>query len=78
MKNKKKVIAEQITSGRIKWIDCAKTMAIMGVIVDHTNQLLYTNQAIARASYFAVGVLVLWAGIMAHNTTPVGGGGGVL
>ena len=44
---------------RIRWIDCAKTIAIMAVLVDHTNGILYTNQDIATASYFAVSLFVI-------------------
>lgn len=74
---KQESIIETKAIGRIKWVDCAKAMAIMGVIMDHTNGLLYTNQAIAYASYFAVGVFILLAGIMAYKTTPVVRGGGL-
>lgn len=76
MNVKQESIIETKAIGRIKWVDCAKAMAIMGVIMDHTNGLLYTNQAIAYASYFAVGVFILLAGIMAYKTTPVVRGGG--
>lgn len=73
---KQESIIEKKSIGRIKWVDCAKAMAIMGVIIDHNNGLLYTNQAIARASYFAVGVFILLAGMMAFDTTSVVRGGG--
>ena len=61
---------------RIKWIDCAKTVAIIGVLIDHNNGLLYTNQVIAKGSYFGVSLFILLAGITAFYTTDVVRGGG--
>ncbi|MEG2929424.1 MAG: hypothetical protein RR846_07715 [Oscillospiraceae bacterium] len=48
---------------RAKWIDCAKFVAICGVLADHCNGFLYGNQDIARVSYGAVGLFVLLAGV---------------
>ena len=63
---------------RIKWIDCAKTVAIIGVLIDHNNGLLYTNQVIAKGSYFGVSLFILLAGITAfYNTYVVRGGAGI-
>ncbi|MDE7417318.1 MAG: acyltransferase [Lachnospiraceae bacterium] len=48
---------------RQRWIDCAKAIAIIAVVVDHCNMRLYTNQVIAQASYFSVSLFVLLSGI---------------
>lgn len=48
----------------IKWIDCAKCLAILAVMTDHTNGILYTNQDIAYASYFSVSLFIIIAGMM--------------
>lgn len=48
---------------RIAWIDCAKFIAIVGVVVDHCNGFLYINPYIAYASYYSVSLFILLAGI---------------
>lgn len=48
---------------QIKWLNCAKLVAILAVMVDHTNGLLYTNQDIAYASYYSVSLFVLVSGM---------------
>ncbi len=77
MRNKQENTAMELqpVKQRIKWIDCAKTVAIIGVLIDHNNRLLYTNQTIAKASYFAVCLFVILAGITAFDTTKVVRGG---
>lgn len=57
--------SEDMTMGvnRIQWIDCAKTVAIVAVVVDHCYLLLYDNLYIAEASHFSVGLFVLLSGI---------------
>ena len=41
----------------------AKTVAILAVLVNHTNGLLYTNQNIALLSYFSVSLFIILLGI---------------
>lgn len=48
---------------RVKWIDCAKTIAIMAVAIDHCNGILYTNPLLAWASYFSVSLFILLSGV---------------
>lgn len=48
---------------RIKWIDCAKEIAIIAVVVDHCHGTLYSNLFIAQSSYFSVSLFILLAGI---------------
>lgn len=48
----------------IKWINCAKAMAILAVMIDHTNGILYTNHNVALASYFSVSLFVIISGMM--------------
>lgn len=50
---------------RIQWIDCAKAVAIVAVLIDHNSGLLYKNPAIERASYFSVSLFILLSGIAA-------------
>lgn len=61
---------------RIRWIDCAKTVAIIAVLVDHNSGLLYQNNNIKIISYFSVSLFILLAGITAFDTTKVVRGGG--
>lgn len=60
---------------RIRWIDCAKTVAIIAVLVDHNSGLLYQNNNIKIISYFSVSLFILLAGITAFDTTKVVRGG---
>lgn len=53
---------------RIEWIDCAKFVAIIGVLSDHTYILVYSNRMIAVASYAAVSLFVLIAGIVSYDS----------
>lgn len=75
-KESNELITAQLAKKRIKWIDCAKAVAIMAVLVDHNKGFLYTNQDIARSSYFSVCLFILLSGITAFNTTTVVRGGG--
>ncbi len=45
------------------YIDMAKAVAILAVLVNHTNGLLYTNQNIALLSYFNVSLFIILLGI---------------
>lgn len=54
---------QPLRTKRIEWIDCAKFVAIIAVVVDHTNGLVYTNRLIAAASYFSVSLFILLSGI---------------
>lgn len=57
-------MGENIGQKEIKWINCAKFMAIIAVLVDHTNGILYTNYNIALASYYSVALFILISGMM--------------
>ncbi len=48
----------------IKWINCAKLVAILAVMIDHTNGILYTNPDIAMLSYFSVSLFIIISGMM--------------
>jgi len=61
-----KQVARLETPKQLKWINCAKCVAILAVLVDHTNGVLYTNQNIAMASYFSVSLFILLAGVTIH------------
>ena len=48
---------------RAHWVDMAKFLAIVGVMIDHTNGVLYTNQSIAFSSYYSVSLFILVMGV---------------
>lgn len=50
----------------VKWINCAKFLAIIAVITDHTNRVLYSNYDIAMASYFSVSLFIIISGMMCY------------
>ncbi len=47
---------------QVMWINCLKAIAIIAVVVDHTNGLLYSNRYIAQGSYFSVTLFILLSG----------------
>lgn len=48
---------------RVAWIDCAKLVAILAVLVDHTVWLLYDNILIANLSLFHISLFVFLSGL---------------
>ena len=61
---------------RILWIDIAKLVAIIAVLVDHTYGILYTDQNIGWGSYYSVSLFVLVMGwgsyqSMKNNLRPI-------
>lgn len=52
----------------IPWINCAKFMAICGVLVDHTTRILYTNPRLHFASFFAVSLFILISGLLSYRS----------
>ena len=55
-----------MSKGQLKWLNCAKTMAILAVMVDHTKGYLYTNQDIAYTSYYSVSLFILISGMTSY------------
>ena len=51
---------------RTYWIDVAKFMAIIAVMIDHTNGLLYKNPRIAYFSYYSVSLFILMMGVTSY------------
>lgn len=51
------------SNNRAHWVDMAKLLAIVGVMIDHTNGVLYTNQSIAFSSYYSVSLFILVMGV---------------
>lgn len=51
---------------RKSWADFAKFLAILAVMIDHTNGVLYSNPKIAYFSYFSVSVFILISGITTY------------
>jgi len=52
-----------MTTSRVKWVDIAKFFAILAVLIDHTNNTLYSNNSIAFFSYYSVGLFILVMGV---------------
>lgn len=52
----------------IKWINCAKMMAILAVMTDHTIGVLHNNNNIALASYFSVSLFIIISGMMSFSS----------
>lgn len=48
---------------RVKWIDLAKFLAILAVMVDHTGGILYSSYYVAYSSYFSVSLFIIVLGI---------------
>ncbi len=57
----------------IKWINCAKAVAVFAVLIDHTNGILYTNANIAMASYYLVSLFILISGMLSFTSVLNGG-----
>lgn len=51
---------------RTDWIDVAKFMAILAVLIDHTDGLLYQDERIAYFSYYSVSLFILLMGITSY------------
>lgn len=54
---------------RSYWIDAAKLVAILGVLVDHTQNVLYSNHRIADCSYYSVGLFIFLMGVTGYGST---------
>lgn len=51
------------TRDRIKWVDAAKFVAIIAVLIDHTNEILYSNTHVLYFSYYSVSLFIITMGI---------------
>lgn len=51
---------------RIVWIDLAKAFAILGVLVDHTYEVLYQNLIWRMSSYYSVSLFILIMGVTCY------------
>ena len=51
---------------QINWLNCSKFMAILAVMTDHCNGLLYTNSNVAYASYYSVSLFILISGMTSY------------
>ncbi len=47
----------------ILWIDCAKFLAIVAVVVDHSKGILYEGEAVQYAAFFSVAAFLFLAGM---------------
>lgn len=53
----------------LRWIDAAKGVAIIAVIIDHSTGILFSNRIISLCSYFSVTVFVFLAGITSYYSS---------
>lgn len=53
----------------LKWVDAAKGIAILAVLIDHLDGILYSNSMISVCSYFSVTVFVFLAGITSYYSS---------
>ena len=51
---------------RKEWIDAGKFIAMIGVLIDHTDGMLYTDKRIAFLSYYSVSLFILLMGITSY------------
>lgn len=58
--------AEGKSTARIVWMDVAKAFAIFGVLLDHSNTVLYTDPNVAWASYYSVSLFILLMGVLQY------------
>lgn len=49
-----------------KWINCAKFVAIMAVLVDHTRNTLYRSNTVWTFSFYAVSLFVILSGMTSY------------
>lgn len=59
-------MGEHVNNGQLKWVNCAKAMAILAVMVDHTRGYLYENKDVAYASYYSVSLFILISGMTSY------------
>lgn len=57
-----------MTLKRESWIDVAKIIAILGVLIDHTKNILYLNQNIAYSSYYSVSLFIILMGVTTYKS----------
>ena len=57
---------EMVGNKQIVWLNCSKFVAILAVMLDHTNKILYQSSDIAYASYFSVELFVILSGMTSY------------
>lgn len=56
----------QEKSKELKWLNCAKLIAIIAVLTDHSHMVLYDSQKIAVVSYFSVPLFITVSGMTSY------------
>ncbi len=51
---------------RVYWVDVAKLFAIIAVMVDHTNGVLYSDVRVAFLSYYSVSLFIFLMGVTSY------------
>lgn len=62
---------EKYMRARIQWINWAKFVAMVAVLVDHSYGILYTNHDIAIASYFSVSLFIIVSGMTSYISNQI-------
>ena len=55
-----------MSNQKIKWLNCARFIAMTMVIIDHTKALLYKNDNISIFSFFSVSLFILISGMLSY------------
>ena len=62
---------------KIIWINCAKFIAVLAVVLDHAKDIIYRNDNIKTSTFFSVTVLIFLAGMTSfysnerHKNAPI-------
>lgn len=59
-------MCSETLSKRVYWVDVAKLLAVVAVIMDHTYGILYSNERVAYASYYSVSLFILMMGVTSY------------
>lgn len=51
---------------QITWINCAKFMAILAVMIDHSNNILYGDDRIQKISFYSVSLFIIISGMLCY------------
>lgn len=54
---------QKTEKGKVVWIDCARFLAIVAVLIDHTKGILYASEAVQHVFFFSVTVFFFLAGM---------------
>lgn len=53
---------------QINWINCTKFMAILAVILDHSNDILYGDDRIKKMTFYSVSLFIILSGMLCYRS----------